>query len=180
VSPSVLQFLPVAILVVIGTLESVLSLQWNWTYFSVGIRIFHRVRPVLDPKATTPSEESLEAALFESAFPPMAFWLLEPDRFAFRERISGGVRLGYLPVMRGNIRLQRRGARVEVIGLVNWFTVALLAAAGYSVFLFRSPIFLVLTIVVLLLIYAIQFRRFSEVARETATEWSLSRTWPTA
>lgn len=172
---NVLQFLPLAILVVIAIVESVLSLRWNWTYFSVGIRIFHRVRPVLDPKATTPSEESLEAALYESAFPPLAFWLLETDRFAFRERISGGLRLGYLPVMRGNLRLQRRGARVEVIGFVNWFTVALLGAAGYSMLLFRSPIFLVLTIVVLLLIYAIQFRRFSEVTRETATEWSMSR-----
>jgi hypothetical protein len=180
VKSSVLQILPAAVLFLVGILESVLSLRWNWTYFSVGIRIFHRVLPVLDPKATTPSEERLEAALFKSAFPPIAFWLLETDRFAFREKIGGGLRLGYTPVMRGNLRFQRRGARVEVIGLVNWFTVAFLAAAGYSVFLFRSPIFLVLTLVVLLLLYAIQFRRFSQVAREAATEWSMSRRSPTA
>jgi hypothetical protein len=179
VSASILQFLPVAVLVVIAIVEAVLSLQWNWSYFSVGIRIFYRVCPVLDPRTTTPSEESLEGALYESAFPPIAFWLLEPDRFAFRERISGGVRMGYLPVMRGNIRLQRRGARVEVIGLVNWFTAALLAAAGYSVFLFRSPIFLLLVVVVVLVIYGIQFRRFSQVGRAAATEWSLSGRSPT-
>jgi hypothetical protein len=113
--------------------------------------------------------------LFASAFPPLAFWSLESDRFAFREKISGGLRMGYLPVMRGNLRLHRRGARVEVIGLVNWFTVALLGATGYSVFLFRSPIFLILVVVVLFFIYAIQFRRFSQVAREAATEWSMSR-----
>jgi hypothetical protein len=180
VSANVPQLLPIAILVVVGIVESMLSLQWNWTYFSVGIRIFHRVRPVLDPKTTTPSEESLEAALFASAFPPLAFWSLESDRFAFRERISGGLRLGYLPVMRGNLRLHRRGARVEVIGLVNWFTVALLGATGYSVFLFRSPIFLILVVVVILVIYGIQFRRFSQVGGAAATEWSFSRRSPTA
>ena len=175
---SVLQLLPIAVVLVVGIVEAVLSLKWNWTYFSVGIRIFHRILPVLDPKATTPSEESLEAALHESAFPPLAFWLLERDRFAFREKIAGGLRLGYAPVMRGNLRLQRRGARVEVIGLVNWYAVAFLGAAAYSLIPFRSPIFLILAVVVLLLIYAIQFRRFSQVARETATEWSMSRRIP--
>lgn len=165
---------PFALLLLVGIVETVFSLRWNWTYFSVGIRVFHRLLPVLDPKATTPSEERLDAALSRSAFPPLAFWALEVDRFAFREKIGGGLRFGYPPVMRGNLRFQRRGARVEVIGLLNWFVLVVVGIAGFSVTVLRDPIFLLLTVGLLALIYAIQFRRFSQVARAAAAEWSMS------
>ena len=169
---------PLALLVPIFMRELVLSLRWNWTYFSVGIRVFHRVLPVLDPKATIPSEESLEEAVYRSAFPPLAFWAIEEGRFAFREKISGGLRLGYLPVMRGNLVFKRRGARVEVVGLLNWFVLAFLGAAAYSVWLLRTPLLLILTAALAVFTYAIQFRRFSQVLRAAAAEWSVSRRSP--
>ena len=165
---------PFALLLLVVIIETVLSLRWNWTYFSVGIRVFHRVLPVLDPKATTPYEERLEAALSSSAFPPLAFWTLEDDRFAFREKIRGGLRLGYPPVMRGNLRLQRRGARVEVIGLLNWFVLVFVGCAVFSVTVLRDPVFLLLAVGLIAVIYSIQFSRFSQVARAAAAEWSMS------
>jgi hypothetical protein len=163
-----------ALPVLVGIVEAIFSLRWNWTYFSVGIRVFHRLLPVLDPKPTTPSEERLDATLSRSAFPPLAFWALEVDRLAFREKISGGLRFGYPPVMRGNLRFQRRGARVEVIGLLNWFVLVFVVVAGFSVIVLRDPVFLLLTVGVVALIYAIQFRRFRQVARTAAAEWSMS------
>ena len=162
-----------AIPVLVGIAEAVFSLRWNWTYFSVGIRVFHRLMPVLDPKARAPSEERLETALSRSAFPPLAFWALEDDRLAFREKI-GGLRFFYPPVMRGNLRFQRKGSRVEVIGLLNWYVLVFVVVAGLSVIVLRSPIFLLLTVGVIALIYAIQFRRFSQAGRAAAAEWSMS------
>jgi hypothetical protein len=164
---------PLALLIPIVMREMVLSLRWNWTYFSVGLRVFHRVLPVLDPKATTPSEERLEEAVYPSAFPPLAFWAIEQDRFAFREKISGGLRLGYLPVMRGNLLFKRRGVRVEVVGLLNWSVLAFLGAAAYSVWVLWTPLFLILTALLCVVTYAIQFRRFSQVLRAAAQVWSL-------
>jgi hypothetical protein len=162
-----------ALPVLVGIAESIFSLRWNWTYFSVGIRVFHRLLPVLDPKATTPSEERLEAVSSRSAFPPLAFRALEEDRLAFREKI-GGLRFGYPPVMRGNLRFQRKGARVEVIGLLNWFVLVFVVVAGLSVIVLRSLVFLLLTIGVVAFVYAIQLRRFSRAGRAAAAEWSMS------
>ena len=129
--------------------------------------------PVLDPKARAPSEERLETALSRSAFPALAFWALEDDRLAFREKI-GGLRFGYPPVMRGNLRFQRKGARVEVIGLLDWYLLVFLVVAGVSIVVLRSVVFLLLTIGVAALVYAIQFRRFSQAGRAAAAEWSMS------
>jgi len=165
---------PFALLLPVVVVETVFSLRWNWTYFSVGFRVFHRVLPVLDPKGTTPSEERLEAALSKSAFPPLAFWALEKDRFAFREKIGGGLRFGYTPVMRGNLVFKRRGARVEVVGLVNWSVLVFVGLAVFSMTVLQSPVFLLLAVGLCALIYAIQFRRFSQVARTAAAEWSMS------
>ena len=171
---SALEALPVAVFLVVAIVESVYSVRWNWTYFSVGIRILHRVMPVLDPKGTTPSEERLEEALARSAFPPLAFYALEQDRFAFREKIGGGLRLHYPPVMRGNLRLQRRGARIEVIGLVNWHVLPFAGMAVCSLIVLRSPVFLLIAAGLLVFTYAVQFRRFSEAGRAAAKEWSMS------
>lgn len=165
---------PFALLLPVVIVETVFSLRWNWTYFSVGFRVFHRALPVLDPKGTTPSEERLEAALSKSAFPPLAFWALEKDRFAFREKIGGGLRFGYTPVMRGNLVFKRRGARVEVVGLVNWSVLVFVGLAVFSVTVLQSPVFLLLAVGLCALIYAIQFRRFSQAARAAAAEWSMS------
>src|SRR2546427_5719462 len=155
-------------------IETVFSLRWNWTYFSVGIRVFHRVLPVLDPKAATPSDEHLEVALSRSAFPRLAFWALEDDRLAFREKFGGGLRFGYPPVMRGNLRSQRQGARVEVIGLLNWSVLVFVGFAVFSVTVLRDPTVLLLAVGLLAVIYSIQFSRFSQVARAAAEEWSMS------
>jgi len=165
---------PFALLLLVVIVETVFSLRWNWTYFSVGFRVFYRALPVLDPKGTTPSEERLEAALSKSAFPPLVFWALEDDRFAFRERIDGGLRFGYTPVMRGNLVFKPRGARVEVVGLVNWSVLVFVGLAVFSVTVLQNPVFLLLTVGLCALIYAIQFRRFSQVARAAAAEWSMS------
>ena len=76
--------------------------------------------------------------------------------------------------MRGNLRFQRKGARVEVIGLLDWYVLVFVAVAGFSVIVLRSPVFLLLTVGVIALIYAIQFRRFSQAGRAAAAEWSMS------
>ena len=164
---------PFALLVLVGIGETVLSLRWNPTYFSVGIPIFRRVLPTLDPKPEMPSPGRLEAALSKSVFPALAFRALDADRLAFREK-GGGFRFGYTPVMHGRLTFERMGARVEVVGLLNWFV---LAFVGFAVFLIvdlDDPIFLLFLVGLLALIYAIQFSRFARVARVAVAEWSRS------
>ena len=164
---------PVVLLLSVGIIETVLSLRWNQTYFSVGIPVFRRVLLALDPKPEAPSPERLEAALSKSAFPPLAFRAFEAGRFAFREK-GGGLRFGYTPVMHGNITFERTGARVEVVGLLNWFVLAFVGVTLYLALDMREPIFLLFLVGLLTLIYAIQFGRFARVARVAVAEWSRS------
>jgi hypothetical protein len=165
---------PFVLLLLVGLVETVLSLRWNQTYFSVGIPVFRRVLPALDPRPEMPSPERLEAALSKSAFPPLAFRALEADRLAFREKAGGGLRFGYTPVMHGNLTFERMGARVEVVGLLNWFVLAFVGFTLFFVLDFHEPIFLLFLVGLLALIYAIQFSRFARVARVAVAEWSRS------
>src|SRR5438445_9865476 len=155
---------PFALLLLVGITETVLSLRWNRTYFSVGIPIFRRVLSALDPRPETPSPERLEAALSKSVFPALAFRTLDGDRLAFREK-GGGLRLGYTPVMHGKLTFQRMAARVEVVGSLNWFVLAFVGFAIVFVTGLGDPIFLLSLVGLLALIYAIQCGRFARVAR---------------
>src|SRR2546423_1710210 len=105
-------------------------------------------------------------------------WLTNPKKAVYnrvynRTKVKGcgGLLFGYPPVMRGTLRFQRKGARVEVIGLLDWYVVVFVVVAGLSVIVLRSPVFLLLTVGVIALVYAVQFRRFSQAGRAAAAEW---------
>ncbi|MEA2235513.1 MAG: hypothetical protein QOC81_237 [Thermoanaerobaculia bacterium] len=88
--------------------EIVLSMTWNRFYFTTGIPIFWR-RIESTEKLETLSLEALQKASATAAGAPFAFRPLTPNAIAFRERPLGGM-MHYMPLMRGLIRIQPRGA----------------------------------------------------------------------
>jgi len=162
------------LVILVGVAETLLSLVWNRLYFSIGIPIFRRKVDVSSPGPRVPATDRLEAALTKSAFPPLAFHSWAPDHYGFREKgWRGGLRLGYTPIMRGRLTFQPTAARVEVVGLLNWFTLFFVAFAFFAVPRDGSR-FLWFLAGLLGLIYLMQSRRYGQVARTAAAEWSAS------
>jgi hypothetical protein len=161
-----------AVVLGVAVLETILSMTWNRLYFSVGIPIFREDRVLNQPSQAPPTSGRLEKLVAKSAFPPFAFRPIGENLFAFRERgWSGSWRLHYTPVVHGNLLLDPTSARLRVAGLANWFAIAFLAFGIIGSLSFREPVFLIFLIGLSVGIYAIQAKRFREVAAAAAEEW---------
>jgi len=161
------------VLVAVAVVEIVLSLRWNKAYFSTGIPIFRQELSAQSPKPELPSSQRMEDRLSKSAFPPLQFRQLDSDDMGFREKAAGAwLRLSYTPVMHGLLRFDRSGARLEVIGFLNWFVLVFVLAGIMAAFSFQAPVFLVFLVGVLALIYMIQAKRFRQVATYALQEWN--------
>lgn len=146
------------VVVAVAIVEIVLSLRWNKFYFSSGVPVFRQELAAHSPKPELPSSQRMEDRLSKSAFPPLQFRQLDSDRLGFREEAAGTwLRFSHTPVMHGLLRFNRPGARVEVIGFLNWFVL---------VFVFA------VVIAFLALIYVIQAKRFRQVATYALQEWN--------
>jgi hypothetical protein len=141
----------------------VLSLRWNRAYFTIGLPIFvwrvERAGGLVDL-----SLEDLARSGATAAGPSLVFHRLGPDAIAFREKPFSGSFLHYTPIMHGVIRHRVEESSVVVMGLANWYAVALVAAfaslLGKS-FLDIAP----LVAFVFAAIYLIQAVRFTRVAQ---------------
>lgn len=161
-----------ALVVAVAVLEIALSLRWSKVYFSSGIRVFHRELPLQNPGVVLPTAIRLEDRLFKSPFPPLLFRQLDTDSLGFREKAGFvGFRFGYTPVMHGLLRFDRPSARVAVTGFLNWFIVAFALAMALAAYSFHEFVFLYFLAGLVALIYAIQAKRFGQVAAGAREEW---------
>ena len=152
--------------------EMIFSSTWNRLYFSWGVPVFRQELLVPSPRPEPPSPQRLEGRLRESARQPfrspIEFHQLDGGRLAFRERRIGQ----YSEVMRGLLRFDRQHGLVEVTGFLNWFVPVLVAAALVLLVSAHEPVFIVVLTGIIALLYAIQARRFREVAADAVQEWS--------
>jgi len=111
-----------AAVVVVAIAELVLAATWNPFYCTVGLPIFARRVERAQGLAGVQLDE-LERRSATAAAQGFKFRQLGPDKIAFHEQGFGIVH--YTPIMRGLIRHDPAEPGVVVLGLVNWFVVAL-------------------------------------------------------
>lgn len=152
-----------AVPVLIAVVELVLSARWSRVYFTTGIPIF--VRRIEKPGGLASVDlESLEARTRPAAGAALLFKRVDATTIAFREELFGGGTLRYSPIMRGVIRYNAGEPHVRVIGLANWFALALVACL---VTLLRRKIVELLPIIAFAygVVYLIQAVRYNRVAK---------------
>ncbi|MDP9192416.1 MAG: hypothetical protein M3P06_12020 [Acidobacteriota bacterium] len=142
--------------------EIVLSSRWSHFYFTVGLPIFwRRVDRVIGLENQSLNELLQVAATVAGT--PLLFRRLGPDIIAFREKAFGGS-IHYMPIMHGVIRRRVEESTAVVVGLANWYIVALIAMFAILLgddFLAVVPYFLAAVGIV----YLIQSMRYARVAR---------------
>ena len=169
---------PIAILIAVAIIESILSLSWAKLYFTTGIPVFSRELNAFSPGAPVPTAEELSARLARSKYPPLIFHDLGGNRFAFREKAwTGFSRFTYTPVMRGLLAFDPLQAKVRVTGRANWFTLLFSLAFLLPFLSWHTPVlallpFLLFLVGLLALIYRIQAGRFTEAATAAVNAWS--------
>lgn len=142
--------------------EIVLSARWSDFYFTVGLPIFWRRVDRVIGLENQSLNELLQAAA-TVAGTPLLFRRLSPDIIAFREKAFGGS-IHYMPIMHGVIRRRVEESTAVVVGLVNWYIVALIVMFAILLgddFLAVVPYFLAAVGIV----YLIQSVRYSRIAR---------------
>lgn len=154
------------IVLVIVIVEIILLATWNRRYCAFGLPIFVR-RVDRSTGLSGVSLDELRRASATVAGTPLIFRQLDANLIAFREQGFGGL-LHYTPVMRGLIRHDREEASVVVLGLVNWYVVAVTVAAGVAL---RGGIVVVAPYLLggFALLYLIQAVRYARVATALRT-----------
>ena len=112
----------VVLVVAIAIAEMVLAAAWNPIYCAVGLPLFARRIERLQGLADL-SVEELTRGSATVAVQGFVFRRLGPDKIAFHEQGFG--LMHYTPVMRGLIQREGAEAAIVVVGLLNWFVVAL-------------------------------------------------------
>jgi hypothetical protein len=163
-----------AVLAIVAV-EVFLSGTLSSFYFTVGIPIFRRESVSPRTANAPPSTKRLEVSFGRGAYAGMIFRRLNDSQYAFRELMwDGFFRFHYTPMMHGLMTFDRDNGKVRVVGMANWFPIAFIAlfvfslrdfepseAAGFGAFLCGLVAF----------IYAIQARRFSQIAATAAALW---------
>jgi hypothetical protein len=161
----------VALLAVL-VVEIVLSGTFAKPYFTIGLPLFMCEVNSGGRSAPLPSPEQIAAALPKTIFHRFVFSQLEPSRFAFRERAWGSFfRFSYTPVMHGSLLFDRNAGRVRMVALANWFPLAFVALFAATIPSDEAFPFTVFLGALLLFIYAIQVKRYREVANIAAQCW---------
>jgi hypothetical protein len=158
-----------AAVLAIAIAELILSWKWNRSYFSFGIPIF--LRRVERPSGLAGVDlDELPKSCATAAGAPMVFHRLGTDRIAFREKPFGGL-IHYSALMRGVIRHQPEESSVVVVGLMQWYAVALLVVVAVAL---GAGIVAILPLIglafgVLYLIQGVRFYRIANALRTDAT-----------
>jgi hypothetical protein len=161
------------VVLVIAIVEIVLSAKWNFFYCTVGLPIFvRRIDRGMGPGMGIEdlSLDELQKSAATVAGTPLLFRRLAPDTIAFREKPFGGS-IHYMPIMHGVIRRRPEEASVVVLGLANWYIVALLLmfALLMGKHFLGVAAYLLAAVAIVYLVQAIRYGRVAKVLRRTNT-----------
>lgn len=155
-----------------------LRATWNTMYFTVGVPIFFTRLPVQAQYKGIPFQYLFEEE-FETVWPSsMLFKQIDARCYAFREKLLHARLLRYISLMHGLVIFDHEKSQVVVKGFANWTTLWLILYSSLPLFnLLRSPGLDITSpisfiIVVLGIIYVIQYLVYSKVAKLAAELWS--------
>jgi hypothetical protein len=160
----------------IPLIELVLSGIWNRLYFTKGLPLLVLRISVGNHYSNIPSQAQLEAPFRANWVQSLVFREIDPDKFAFREKIFQLRLFSYSPTMHGLLFFDRDNDKVVVKGFANWFMVLFFLMGIIGAINTDNPftIFASLLLLVLLfgILYLVQFYRYSKVADFAAQAWS--------
>jgi hypothetical protein len=156
---------PLMIITVIA--ELIISGRWVPFYFRTGIPLFRKSFHYNGQPAFSP--ESLSGAFTGGIAVPLIFHSIGPNEIAFREKFFSLHLFSYTPVMHGVIRVSDEQRQISVTGYANWSPLVFSAIFIYmdvSFYVHDVGYFPLLFLFVFwIVLYLIQFARFSKVFR---------------
>ena len=157
----------------IAIIESIVSARWYPTYFKFGIPIYSKAYPFYGTAPEPIGEVALNEALRQNYTPALIFKEIEPNTFAFREKMFQFRLLSYTPLMHGRLEINPNSRTINVIGLLNWWILAFIMTflISFSKHFEAIPFMLL----VLGAIYLFQKGKYDKVGK-FAFEWN-SRDW---
>jgi len=166
--PSTWYFL---IFAAVSLIEIFLSYIWYPDYFRYGLPIFYK-KVRTKPARAWPSVGELENEINNRFVHSMVFRQIGRHEYGFREKAFELTLFQSTPVMHGLLKWEPRDGSIRVIGYANWFIV-FFSIFAFSYFYGTQQAFLLGIIAALLvLLYAVQARRFKGVADSARRIWS--------
>jgi hypothetical protein len=159
-----------------GIVETVLILAWNKPYFTIGIPILELRVNATPADETAPNQSDLAANFLRKAGPSYDFHAFDLKTVAFREKLFDFSNATATPIMHGSLLFDYPNRQVIIKGLVNWTFLVL--AFFWMIFAARvvPPVMLIvfvpLSIVIIVIQYRVQHRRYIRVAEFAAQVWS--------
>lgn len=155
------------VLLIIGLVESILSVRWVPFYFKYGIPLF--VTEFESKRNNIISEETVNNLnnKFKSTtgiLPTLLFKYVDQETIAFREKVCEFGVIKYTPVMHGKIYISISSGRAMVVGLLNW-CLAIFLIAWYA-WIDSTELFLVLfPLLIFTYIYYTQSKIYKKVSQ---------------
>jgi hypothetical protein len=174
----ILGIVAVGAMMIILTVEMILSATWNKTYFSFGLTLFEVNIPVNFHHVNIPPKSVFETQLRSVWLGSIAFREISHNTYGFREKLFQFRLMRYSPVMHGLLIFDDVNSQVIVKGFANWFLLvfSLIWLSEVILWLFSGMImalaFLAFFILLMSLLYAIQYPRFVKIANIASEAWS--------
>lgn len=189
--PSLFGFL-FAIVIITVLVEIALAATWNRFYFTKELSIL-KYRVAATPyRREPPTTGDLEPQFQSSDAAPLVFGRLSANRYGFREKLVSFSFLRYTPVVHGLLVFDYAHREVVVQGFANWavtlfslywYTALIAGADPSAIYLIASGdphvllvlLFVIAPVLLMGILYAIQFYRYRQVAIRSAEMWSRLR-----
>jgi hypothetical protein len=168
----------VAIVVLLGSIlaDTILGATWNRFYFTTGLPILVLRVSVDNHHTNIPASSLLETQFRSDWYASLAFKEISPNSFGFRERLFQFRLMRYSALMHGLLVFDYDKGQVVVKGFLNWFVLCFSLIWLSPVIMVRVPLisfaFIAFFILVLGILYLIQFSRFTKVCAFAARAWS--------
>ena len=117
-------FILLTILVLIGLLETILSMLWVPFYMRLGIPVWWQKAPVRSKEQFWRTAKQLDGTgMLGTWYPTIVFKQISPNEVAFRHQLRESQRgFHFRSPIRGMIRLSAEAYSVTVINYLPWFT----------------------------------------------------------
>lgn len=169
-----------------------LQALWNKAYFTHGVPLFFEKIPIKNHLAKIPAKQVFKKHFRSNWLISLVFRKIDPNMYGFREEIisSRFFKLKNTPLMHGVLIFDNVHHQIIVKGFANWFVCIFLliaslvliisvptefsSAPSTEYFVFMALFVLIFVMLLVVVPYAIQSSRFSEVATVAAQAWSLT------
>jgi hypothetical protein len=174
---SILQIFLFCVLILSWWCDIIFKTTWHKKYFTTGLPIFMMRVPVEHRHSNIPSVSLFDIRFYSFWASSLVFHEIELNAYGFYEKIIQFHLIGYTPIMHGLLLFDCNCNEVIVQGFLDWYSVwfSLLWLGSVAVLSHDLGItlsFVLFFVLLMGLLYWIQYCRFSNVAKFAAHAWS--------